>query len=123
MVLGELDKTPRGFEIVKLTDAYGVECSVQQSSACADTDDAYNRPGSSYLWVGVDNPEPKVMRSQASSVGLCVPAGEEISGWMPYPIPPQVSLSTRMHLNKDQVVGLVQRLQAWLETGSLSVPE
>lgn len=123
MVLGELDKTPRGFEIVKLTDAYGVECSVQQSSACADTDDAYNRPGSSYLWIGVDNPEPKVMRSQASLVGLCVPAGEEISGWMPYPIPPQVSLSTRMHLNKDQVVGLVQRLRAWLETGSLSVPE
>ena len=123
MVLGELETTGRGFEIVKLIDAYGIECSVQQSSACADTEDAYDRPGSSYLWVGVDDPEPKVMRSQASEVGLKVPAGEEVSGWMPYPIPEQVLLSTRMHLSKDQVFGLVQRLQAWLETGSLEVSE
>ena len=123
MVLGELETTGRGFEIVKLIDAYGIECSVQQSSASADTEDAYDRPGSSYLWVGVDDPEPKVMRSQASEVGLKVPAGEEVSGWMPYPIPEQVLLSTRMHLSKDQVFGLVQRLQAWLETGSLEVSE
>ena len=122
-MLGELSRTDRGFEIVKVTDAYGVECSIQQSSACADTDDAYNRPGNSYLWVGVDDPEPKVMRSQAESVGLKVPDGEEVSGWMPYPIPEQVLLSTRMHLNKDQVLGLVQRLQAWLKTGSLTVNE
>ena len=122
-MLGELERTHRGFEIVKLTDAYGIECSIQQSSECADTEDAYDRPRSSYLWVGVDDPEPKVMRSQAASVGLCVPAGEEVSGWMPYPIPPQVLLSTRMHLNKDQVSGLVKRLQAWLKTGSLVVAE
>ena len=122
-MLGELEKTNRGFEYVKLTDAYGIHCSIQQSSACADTEDAYNRPGSSYLWVGVDDPEPKVMRSQAASVGLCVPAGEEVSGWMPYPIPPQVSLCTRMHLTRNQVSGLVKRLQAWLETGSLVVGE
>ena len=80
MVLGELETTGRGFEIVKLIDAYGIECSVQQSSAC---EDAYDRPGSSYLWVGVDDPEPKVMRSQASEVGLKVPAGVEVSRWMP----------------------------------------
>ena len=122
-MLGELEETNRGFEYVKLTDAYGIACSIQQSSACADTEDARNRPGSSYLWIGVDDPEPKVMRSQAASVGLCVPAGEEVSGWMPYPIPPQVSLCTRMHLTKDQVSGLVKRLQAWLATGSLVVAE
>jgi hypothetical protein len=122
-MLGELDTTHAGFEIVNLTDASGVMCSIQQSSACADTEYAYDHPGSSFLWIGVDDPEPKVMRSQAASVGLCVPAGEEVSGWMSYPIPPQVLLSTRMHLNKDQVSGLVRRLQAWLATGSLVVAD
>ena len=123
MILGELERTHRGFEIVKLTDAYFVECSIQQSSAIGDLEDDIRNPGSSFLWIGVDDPEPKVMKSQASSVGLCVPAGEEVSGWMPYPIPPQVSLSTRMHLERDQVAGLVKRLQAWLDTGSLKVSE
>ena len=122
-MLGELERTHRGFEIVKLDDANGNPCSIQQSSAIGDLEDDIRNPGASFLWLGVDDPDPKVMRSQAASVGLCVPPGEEVSGWMPYPVPPQVSLSTRMHLDRSQVEGLVKRLQAWLETGSLFVSE
>jgi hypothetical protein len=28
-----------------------------------------------------------------------------------------VSLTTRMHLNREQVAGLIQHLQTWLDTG------
>jgi len=41
--------TSRGFE--KILDKEG-KMLVQQSSAVGDYDDAFDRPGSSYLWVG-----------------------------------------------------------------------
>lgn len=46
--------TPRGFGLIDFRDANGKSCSVQQSSAIGDTDDAYERPGSSMLWLGTD---------------------------------------------------------------------
>jgi hypothetical protein len=39
---------------------------------------------------------------------------------MPYPLPEDVLLTTRMHLNETQVRGLMARLTLWLETGSLT---
>lgn len=115
-MLGEDTKTGRGFRMVEFTDANGHECTLQQSSAIGDTDEGWNNPGSSFVWLGVDDAQPQVMKSQAESLGLTLPPGE-VSGWMPYPIPDEVLLSTRMHLNREQVEGLIQRLQSWLDTG------
>jgi hypothetical protein len=119
-MLGEDKKTGRGFALVEFTDAYGYECSLQQSSAISDDNDAMDNPGSSFVWLGVDDGKPKVMKSQAKALGLTLPTGE-VSGWMPYPIPEEVQISTRMHLSREQVTGLVERLQRWLETGSFDV--
>jgi hypothetical protein len=44
----KVEKTNRGFQIIKFQDRYGEECSLQQSSL-AD----YEPPGTSALWFGV----------------------------------------------------------------------
>lgn len=116
-MLGEDKKTARGFELVKFTDAYGCECSLQQSSAIGDSEEAFGKPGSSFVWLGVDQRELRVLKSQAESLGLELPPGE-VSGWMPYPIPEEVVITTRMHLSREQVEGLIERLQQWLKSGS-----
>ena len=112
-LLGKPKKTARGFSIVAFKDYYGVPCSIQASSLAV-----YQQPGTSALWVGVDDPEPKIMASQAEGLGIIT---EKKTGWVSYPIPKEVSFSTRMHLDRGQVEALITHLQAWLdsETGSL----
>ena len=43
-----VEKTERGFEIIRFKDHYGEECSLQQSSLAE-----YERPGTSAVWFGV----------------------------------------------------------------------
>ncbi len=69
------------------------------------------------MWLGIDDVRPRIMCSDAKLLGLPMPEGE-VSGWMDYPIPDAVMLSSRMHLTREQVQGLVERLQSWLDTGS-----
>ena len=71
------------------------------------------------MWLGLDDANPQGMKSEAGELGLKLPPGE-VSGWMPYPIPDEVLLSTRMHLNRDQVEGLIEHLQHWLDTGEIT---
>jgi hypothetical protein len=78
----------------------------------------FNPPGSSALWLGTDDADPKVLHHQAASVGVHTTSTE---GWVPYPIPEEVSLNTRMHLNRHKVEALIHHLQAWLDTGSLKI--
>ena len=112
--------TGRGFEIVKFRDEYDKECSIQESSrAVCENDDGTVDDPLGWIWLGIDNAEPKIMKSDAFRMGIPVPPGP-ITGWMPYEIPPEVSLTTRMHLNETQVRGLIDRLTLWLETGDLS---
>lgn len=106
-MLGEYKKTGRGFALAEFTDAHGCQCSLQQSSAIGD-----------FIWLGISDGNPQVMKSQAKDLELSLPPGE-VSGWMPYPIPKEVLISTRMHLNREQVKGLVERLQQWLATGEV----
>ena len=115
--LGESSVTGRGFEIVTFVDTHGQECSLQESSAVPCEDDERGP-----LWLGVDDADPKVMKSEAKALGLKLPPGE-VSGYMPYPIPDQVLLSTRMHLDETRVRGLIDRLQTWLDTGCFSSEE
>lgn len=97
---------------MEFKDHYGHPCSLQASSLAI-----YQQPGTSAVWLGVDDADPKVLWHQAESVGIHTSARE---GWVKYPIPEEVSLSTRMHLNRKQVAALIVHLQAWLEKGTFA---
>lgn len=120
--LGVLEKSGRGFEVLTFPDAYHFPCSLQQSSAIADdTDEAMEKPGSSALWLGVDEVRPRIMAKDAARLGVPTTQTE---GWIPYPapdFPDEVLLSGRMHLGRRQVESLVNHLQQWLKTGSLEL--
>jgi hypothetical protein len=102
-------QTERGFSKVVFTDTYNHQCSIQQSSLA--TEDR--------IWLGIESPDPQIMKSDALKLGLSLPEGE-ISGWTQYPIPKEVLISTQMHLNREQVKGLVEHLSKWLETGDFT---
>lgn len=103
-------KTHRGFALGKFDDLYGAKCSIQKSSLAAD--DA--------IWLGIDSPEPKIMASQAAKHGV---ATAVLTGWVPYPIPDGVLLTTRMHLDRQQVAKLLPLLQHFVDTGELPDPK
>ena len=106
--LGKQKKSGRGFPLIEFEDYYGNPCSLQASSLAI-----YQQPGTSAVWLGVDDAQPKVMASQAASVGV---ETTETNGWVSFPIPQEVSLSTRMHLDRKQVKALIDHLQSWLDS-------
>ncbi|WP_020403765.1 hypothetical protein [Gracilimonas tropica] len=99
-------KTDRGFDLYKFEDSYGAKCSMQKSSAAFEDK----------VWLGVDDPDPKILASQASKFGIKT---TKRNGWVEYPIPKEVSMITRMHLNKKQVKSLVWVLIKFLITGRI----
>lgn len=113
--LGPVQHSPRGWEYIEFRDRYDTPCSLQVSSL-AD----YAEPGTSALWIGPNDADPKCMAKDAP---LLLVETTETTGWVPYPIPPQVQMTTRAHLSRENVEALILHLQAWLETGSLEVDE
>lgn len=105
-------RTLRGFTCLEFKDAYGESCSLQASSRIGNYEGAFNRPGTSAVWLGLDQAKPMVMACDARAVGV---ATEETTGWVDYPIPSQVMINTRMHLDREQVRGLIAALQEWLD--------
>ena len=103
----QIGTTQRGFSLGEFTDRYGEKCSIQKSSLA--TEDA--------IWLGVDNPNPKILASKAASLGV---ETTETTGWIPYPIPKEVLMSTRMHLTQDMVRQLIPLLQRFADTGELT---
>ncbi|MDY7540731.1 hypothetical protein QN372_18190 [Undibacterium sp. RTI2.1] len=99
-------RTPRGFAKIDFVDRYGAACSLQKSSLA--TEDA--------VWLGVNNASPKIKASQAAAHGLDAGDG---TGWVEFPIPQEVSLTTKMHLTKEQVVELLPHLQRFVESGEI----
>ncbi len=98
--------TDRGFELIRFKDEYGSLCSLQKSSlATADA-----------VWLGVNDADPKIMVSEAAKFGIRT---EETVGWIPYPIPVGISLTTRMHLTQAQVAELLPHLQKFVDTGEI----
>ncbi len=85
----------------------GSLCSLQESSSA-------DQPK---IWFGVDDADPQILAQHALKMGL--PTGGQEWGWVPYAIPKEVLLSTRMHLNQDQVRALIPLLQHFVDTGSL----
>ena len=102
----EIKRTDRGFPICEFIDRYGAKCSIQKSSLATEH----------AIWLGVDDADPQVMASQAANVGV---ETDETTGWVPYPIPKEVLLSTRMHLTQDQVKELLPLLERFANTGQI----
>jgi hypothetical protein len=102
----ELKVTNRGFALGEFKDQYGAKCSIQKSSVA--TKDC--------IWLGVDDPDPKIMASQAAEFGVKT---SEKTGWVSYPIPDEVLINTRMHLSREDVKRLLPLLQRFAETGEL----
>lgn len=98
--------TGRGFAVLRFTDHYGAACSLQKSSLA--TEDA--------VWFGPDDAAPKVLASEAAALGVQT---TERTGWVPFPVPDAVQMTTRMHLTREQVTALLPYLQRFAETGEL----
>lgn len=83
----------RGFLIGEFKDQYGLKCTIQKSSlATADC-----------IWFGIHEVDAKIFDG----------------GWKEFPIPPNVQISTRMHLTRKMVKDILPALQHFMETGEL----
>jgi hypothetical protein len=98
--------TARGFPVVEFLDSNGKSCTLQKSSLA--TDDA--------IWLGIEDAEPKILASRAAAHGVNT---NETTGWVPFPVPDEVSLTTRMHLTREQVREILPYLLKFLETGNI----
>ena len=103
----EIKNSARGFEYTEFTDSYGAKCSLQKSSLA--TEDA--------IWFGVDDANPIIMAFDAKRFGI---ESTETNGWVTYPVPDEVLLTTRMHLSQEQVKELLPYLEHFAKTGELS---
>lgn len=87
--------TNRGFERLEFTDLNDVGCSLQESSLASDT----------AIWLGCSKPNLKKL--------------VQFQGWVPVEMPENHQVTTRMHLNREQVAALLPHLQRFVETGEL----
>ena len=70
--LGDLEKTNRGFEIIKFGDLSKHKCSLQQSSLAV-----FLEPGSSVVWLGVDDSRMQLDLEQVDALILHLKAWRE----------------------------------------------
>ena len=99
-------KTQRGFAAGEFTDTHDNSCSIQKSSV-----GTYNA-----IWLGINDPAPKIMAIHAPKLGVKT---NETTGWVPYPVPEEVSFVTRMHLSQAQVKKLLPILEKFVKTGEI----
>jgi hypothetical protein len=93
-------KTCRGFNLIEFEDIYGAKCSIQESSLAT----------AHAIWFGIDDADPQIMASKIKEGG---------TGWVPYKIPKDVFLTTRMHLDKKQVFKIILVLLKFLIKGRI----
>lgn len=103
----KVSKTERGFATIEFLDRYGYVCIIQKSSLA--TEDA--------IWFGIQDACPQIMASEALAAGIDT---DETTGWVPYPMPKNVLLTTRMHLTRELVAELMPILQRFVDTGEVS---
>ncbi|AVQ10299.1 hypothetical protein [Myoviridae environmental samples] len=101
-------KTERGFGMIEFSDRYGEDCQIQKSSLAFEE----------CIWFGIADATPQIMAIDAHKVGIDTDQG---CGWIPYPVPKEVLLTTRMHLTQDQVRKLLPILQRFADTGELKL--
>jgi len=98
----EKTTTQRGFDITNFKDLYDNDCSLQESSLATQA----------AIWLGISRPTPKIMASQAKQFGV---ETDETTGWVEYPIPEEVLISTRMHLSVDLAKELITELETFVK--------
>lgn len=102
----KIRKTSRGFNYIEFEDNYGVNCTLQKSSLASED----------CVWFGVSEAEPKVLASEAKSIGI---ETNEKTGWVRCSIPEEIFVNTRMHLSKAQVKELLPYLIKFAATGDI----
>lgn len=100
-------KTNRGFDTIEFVDRYGDVCAIQKSSLA----------GEDTIWFGLQDASPQILAIDAEAAGVYT---AETVGWIPYPMPPNVLLTTRMHLTRELVAELLPILQRFVDTGEIS---
>jgi hypothetical protein len=108
--LNEPQRASNGFQYVVFDDLSENKCILQQSSIWLGDDNG--KVGGSAILLGVNNPNPEILAKNAAKLGIKT---DETCGWVSYPIPEEVSIKTRIHLNRDQVKCLISHLQNWLK--------
>lgn len=104
-------KTARGFEVQHFNDDYGLDCSIQESSA-------YDP----HVWLGVHRPQVIIMRKDAQEAGLDLEKDDPETngfGWCTIPIPEKAMIESRMHLTRKQARELARKLKYFARTGRL----
>ncbi len=99
-------KTPRGFYLIEFEDHYGVKCSLQESSLASEH----------AIWLGCSGGNPQILASAAARFGV---TPKEAVGWVPFQIPEEVSITTRMHLTREGVAALLPYLIRFVDTGDI----
>lgn len=97
-------KTNRGFKLFKFTDTHNSECSIQESSVFG------------HIWLGISDLAPQVMAIHAKRLGIHT---TETTGFIPYHIPEEVVMRTRVHIDKKLAKKLIPILQKFIDTGGL----
>lgn len=93
----KLEPNQRGFVTGNFKDRYNEDCSIQKSSAA--TEDC--------IWLGINNPK------------LTVFADKTKGNYLITDMPENFSVSSRMHLTREQVGDLLPLLQNFVNTGDL----
>lgn len=101
-----LTRTGRSFARLEFVDRYGASCSLQKSSLATEP----------AIWLGVNDAAPKILAKDAAAHGIDPGDG---TGWVSYPVPAGVLMTTRMHLTREQVAELLPHLQRFVDTGEL----
>ena len=91
--------TSRGFQYIEFSDQKGQVCSIQESSLYYPC-----------VWIGLNDASPMIMASKAQANGIPT---KETTGWINYPIPDDVSISTRMHLDKRMLRKFIDTLEEY----------
>jgi hypothetical protein len=102
----QIKKNEVGITYGEFQDSSGHTCSIQESSKASEP----------CIWLGVNDAAPTLMCRDAALIGM---TPETDVGTMPYPIPEEVNLHTRMELSQEQVRDLLPALQHFAETGEL----
>lgn len=97
--------TQRGFQIAHFEDSTGIKCSIQEASNVDPR-----------LWLGVHDATAMVMSKDAAKVGVVT---DRTTGWVAYPLPPEVLVPTRMLLTKQRARELAAMLLKWADTETL----
>lgn len=107
-----MEKTSRGFSLIKFTDLNREKCSLQKSSVA--TDDC--------IWIGIDKSSVVINKWEADLIGIEYDATVHDGGpnsWVNYKLPETALISSRMHLNKEQVSELLPYLKRFVYTGEI----